>query len=52
MMFASTVGGGAMTLVFRPAKPEKDAVVSAIKVPLPERVADTGTRTSGVTKIG
>ncbi|MCB9990655.1 MAG: hypothetical protein H6867_04665 [Rhodospirillales bacterium] len=35
VMHASTVGGGAMTLVFRPVKSsDKQGVVSAVKVPL------------------
>ena len=33
-MFASTVGGGAMTLVFRPAKEKIDGKITAVKVPL------------------
>ncbi len=33
-MFVSTVGGGAMTLVFKPARAAKGAVVSAVKLPV------------------
>jgi hypothetical protein len=33
-MFASTVGGGAMTLVFRPAKQGIKGTVTSVKVPV------------------
>jgi len=33
-MYASTVGGGAMTLVFRPKPANKNGKVTSVKVPL------------------
>ena len=33
-MYASTVGGGAMTLVFKPSKNAKNPKITSVKVPV------------------